>query len=431
MISIGTADITAEQSVLGAVLLKADVLDEIVYLEERDFSQARHQALYKVMRFLANKNKPVDIVSIMETYVKFGRVDELGGTDYLMQLAESCPSTSNVKYYADIVRSKAMGRRGQNLGLIIAGMNRDEYDSDEEYFAYIEQLVSEMRPQDNAKMLSFSETKDEYYQHLNTPAEFIKTGFPEYDKWAKGLWRGWLFVSAGRPSVGKTALALQRVYGVAKQNEGVVLVWSQEMKRNSLKDRMLSAVTGIPFQRIKTKNLNDQQQALLDSAYESFEYLPIFMQDSSGVTIDEIKATAKLFKKKHGKIAMIVVDYLQIMSIPQTKGDTRALAIGRVTTSAKQIAMEMNCCFMMLSQMTRESDKGGAPRRPVLSDLKESSSIEQDADVVEFLWSEGKTTKDGKVVNQTFAKGRDTGVNEFRLLFMNWKQKFIEMVDQE
>jgi replicative DNA helicase len=121
---------------------------------------------------------------------------------------------------------------------------------------------------------------------------------------------------------------------------------------------------------------------------------------------------------------MIVVDYLQIMSIPQTKGDTRALAIGRVTGQAKQIAMDMNCCFMMLSQMTRDSEKRG---RPQLSDLKESSSIEQDADVVEFLWSEGETTSQGKIVNQTFAKGRDIGVNEFKLLFLNWKQKFQEI----
>ncbi|MGW8428849.1 DnaB-like helicase C-terminal domain-containing protein [Peribacillus simplex] len=121
---------------------------------------------------------------------------------------------------------------------------------------------------------------------------------------------------------------------------------------------------------------------------------------------------------------MIVVDYLQIMNIPQTKGDTRALAIGRVTGQAKQIAMEMNCSFMMLSQMTRESDKRG---RPLLSDLKESGSIEQDADVVEFLWSEGAATKEGKIINQTFAKGRDIGINEFQLLFMNWKQKFTEL----
>ncbi len=429
MISTGT-EMAPEQSVLGAVFLDPDVLDEIAFLEERDFLIPKHKEIYKVMRFLEKRGKPVDIITVTEAYVKFGDIQKIGGVQYLSELAASCPTTANVKYYAELIRSKAMERRIKNTAQIIEGMSRDDYETDEEFFSYVEQLVTELRPVDNAKMLSFSETRDEYYTHLKTPAEFIKSGFSEYDKWAQGLWRGWLFISAGRPSVGKTALALQRINGVAKQKEGVVLVWSQEMKRDSLKDRMISAETGIPFQRIKMKDLNQKEQKLVDMAYDNFEYLPIFMQDSSGVTIDEIKATGKQFKRKHGKIAMIVVDYLQIMNIPQTKGDTRALAIGRVTGQAKQIAMELNCCFMMLSQMTRDSDKGGIPRRPVLADLKESSSIEQDADVVEFLWSEGERTSQGKIINQTFAKGRDIGVNEFKLLFLNWKQKFTELPDQ-
>ncbi|OIK13563.1 DNA helicase [Bacillus sp. MUM 116] len=427
MILIGENDVATEQSVLGAVFLDSSVLDDVVFLEERDFYIPRHQQIYKVIRYLESKGQPIDLITVTDALAKFGDLEGMGGVSYLSQLAQSCPTTANVEYYARIVRSKAMERRVKNTGDIINGMSRDDYESDEEFFSYVENLIAEMRPQDNAKMLSFSETKEEYYTHLKTPAEFIKTGFTEFDKWAQGLWRGWLFVSAGRPSVGKTAIALQRVYGVAQQKKGVVLVWSQEMKRNSLKDRMLSAVTGIPFQKIKNKNLNEKEQALLDMAYENFEYLPIFMQDSSGVTIDEIRATAKQFKKKHGRIAMIVVDYLQIMNIPQTKGETRALAIGRVTGQAKQIAMDMNCVFYMLSQMSRASEMKG---RPTLGDLKESSSIEQDADVVEFLWSEGETTSQGKIVNQTFAKGRDIGVNEFKLLFMNWKQKFTEVPDE-
>jgi replicative DNA helicase len=425
MISIGEAEkaVEAEQSVLGAVFLDSGVLDEITFLEERDFYIPKHQEIYKVMRWLEDKGKPIDIITVTETYMKGGRMDE-GGVSYFSQLAASCPSAANARYYAEIIRSKAFERRTKNMVEIIKGMSRDDYESDEEYFSYIEALVTEMRPQENAKMLSFSETKEEYYQHLKTPAEYIRTGFNEFDKWAGGLGRGWLFVSAGRPSVGKTAMALQRVYGVAHQKKGVVLVWSQEMKRNSLKDRMLSAITAIPLKKIKMKNLDPAEQKLLDRAYDNFEYLPIFMQDSHGVTIDEIRATAKQFKKKHGKIAMIVVDYLQIMSIPQAKNETRAQAIGRVTGTAKQIAMEQDCCFYMMSQMTRESVKKG---RPDLSDLKESGSIEQDADVVEFLWDEGERTSQGKIINQTFAKGRDIGVNEFKLLFLNWKQRFEEI----
>jgi replicative DNA helicase len=424
---IGANDIVAEQSVLGAIFLESSVLDDIVFLEERDFSVPRHQSIYKVMRYLEKKSQPVDIITVTNAIAKFGDIEGMGGVSYLSQLAASCPTTANIGYYARIVRSKAMERRMKNTADIISGMSRDDYETDEEFFSTVENLITDLRPQDNSKMLNFSETKEEYYTYLKTPAEFIKTGFTEFDKWSQGLGRGWLFISAGRPSVGKTAIALQRIYGVSSQDKGVVLVWSQEMRRNGLKDRMLSAQTGIAMKNIKSKNLSDKEQSLLDRAYKEFEFLPIYMQDSSGVTIDEIKATAKQFKKKYGKIAMIVVDYLQIMSIPQTKGDTRALAIGRVTGQAKQIAMDMDCCFMMLSQMTRESVKKG---RPDLSDLKESGSIEQDADVVEFLWDDGEKTSQGKIINQTFAKGRDIGVREFKLLFMNWKQKFTEIPDE-
>lgn len=423
---IGENDLSAEQSVLGAVLLDSNVLDEIIFLEDRDFLVVRHQSIYKVMRYLERKGSPIDIITVTDAIAKFGQVESIGGVSYLMQLAESCPTTANIEFYAKIVRSKALERRARNTGDIISGISRDDYESDEEFFSQIETLVSEMRPQEAGKMRGFSETRDRYFNHLAKKAEFIKTGFPQFDNWAKGLWRGWLFVSAGRPSVGKTAMLLQRLYGVAKQQDGVVLIFSQEMEDNQLKDRMIAQVTGISYQKIKSKTLNEAERGQLEIAYEGFEYLPIFIQDSAGVTIDEVRATARQFLKKHGKIACIAVDYLQIMNIPRKKGETRAEAIGRVTGEAKKIAREMNCCFMMLSQMSREFEKA---LKPQLSHLKESGSIEQDADLVEFLWNDPEDDNEmgGKVIQQTIAKGRDTGLNEFRLLFQGWKQHFTEL----
>ncbi|MBS4188680.1 AAA family ATPase [Bacillus sp. FJAT-49705] len=425
MHSIGENEVAAEQSVLGAVFLDASVLDEIVFLEERDFSINRHQQIYKVMRYLQKRGNPVDIITVSDAIVRFGGIENIGGVSYLSQIASSCPTVANVDYYAKIVRSKAIERRTQNMGEIIKGLSRDDYDSDEEYFSNIDALVQEMRPQAAAKMKSFSESKESYFEHLATKAEYIKTGFAQFDNWARGLWRGWLFVSAGRPSVGKTAKMLQRLYGVAKQHQGVVLIFSQEMGENELKDRMMSSVTGISYGRIKNKELDEKEKTLLDRAYEGFEYLPIFIQDSPNVSIDDVRATARQFKRKHGKIAVIAVDYLQIMNIPQKKGETRSQAIGNVTGAAKQIAREMNCCFMMLSQMSRAFE--GA-LKPQLSHLKESGSIEQDADVVEFLWHDpNDIVSGGKVIQQTIAKGRDTGLNEFRLLFQGWKQHFQEL----
>ncbi|MCM3456572.1 AAA family ATPase [Heyndrickxia oleronia] len=427
MHSIGEHDFQtdqAEQAVLGGVFLDSNVLDEIVFLEDRDFINEKHQQIYRVMRWLEEKNKPVDIATVAEMYVQHNKLDQIS-ISYLTSLAESCPSTANITYYAEIVRSKALRRRGEMVGYQIMQLSREDYESDEEYFSAIESKVAELRPQENGKMKSFEDARQDYFKHLRTRAEYIPTGFKQFDEWAHGLWEGWLFVSAGRPSVGKTAKLLQRVLGVAKANKGPVLIWSQEMGREQLYDRMISNITGIPYGRIKNKNLQIQEFGRVEDAYNELEELPIFIQDSSGVTIEEVRATAKRFKRKYGRIGMIAVDYLQIMKIPVRKGETRATAIGNVTSTAKQIAREMKCCFMMLSQMTRESENF---KKPTLAHLKESSSIEQDADVVEFLWHDPSDThQQGKVIQQLIAKGRDTGINEFRLLFRGWKQQFEEL----
>jgi replicative DNA helicase len=425
MNSIGENELVAEQSVLGAVFLDPNVLDNLTFLEDRDFSLGRHQSIYKVMRWLERKGQPVDIITVTDAIAKFGQIENIGGVSYLSQLVESCPSTANVDFYAKMVRSKALERRARNMGDIISGISRDDYESDEDFFSQIEALISEMRPKEAGKMKSLTETKEQYFEHLSKKAEYIRTRFPDFDIWAKGLWRQDLFISAGRPSVGKTAMLLQRIHGVAQSNEGVVMLWSQEMDENQVKDRMISRITGIPYANIRNKNLNDAQWTQVKNVYDTFEYLPIFIQDTSGVSIDEIRATARQFKRKYGKIAMIAVDYLQIMNIPQKKGETRAQAIGRVTGAAKQIARDMNCNFMMLSQMSRDFEKA---LRPQLSHLKESGSIEQDADMVEFLWHDPEDTHtEGKVIQQTIAKGRNTGLNEFRLLFRGWKQHFEEL----
>lgn len=418
-------EISAEQSVLGAILLEPNVLDEIIWLEPRDFISDRHRKIYEVMRYLESQNVPIDIVTVTAEYMKFGRVEDMGNVSYLTQLAESCPTTANIEYYAKIVRSRAIRRRGAQIGTKISELAYEDFESDEEYFAAVEALAEQIRPRKASKMLSFSESREDYLDHLTKEAEYIKTGFAQFDAWSRGLWRGWLFVSAGRPSVGKTAMLLQRLYGIARQNEGVVLLYSQEMDSNQIKDRMISATTGVSYSKIKDKKLTANELAVVTTMYEKLEKLPIFIQDSSGITIDEIRATTKLFKRKYGKIAVVAVDYLQIMHIPQKRGETRAQAIGNVTRSAKNIAREMNCAFMMLSQMTRESEQ---KKKPQLSDLKESGSIEQDADVVEFLWHDpNDTDQQGKVVQQFIAKGRDIGIKEFRLAFKGWQQRFVEL----
>lgn len=423
--------VKAEQSTLGAVFIDQNVLDDIAFLEGRDFASTRHEQIFNVMRYLHENTKPVDLITVTEEYSKFGQVENMGGVGYLSQLVDSCPSAANVKFHADIVRSKAIRRRGELTGEKIKQLSHEDFNTDEDYFSAVEKITGQIRPQEEGMLKSLKETRKPYFKHLNERIEFILTGFKAYDEWSNGLGRGDLHVLAGRPSVGKTAMLLARSIGIAKNpKSGVVLIFSQEMGENELKDRMVSQMTSIPFSNFKRKHFSDSQWAKVEEAYERLEDLPIFIQDTPGVTIEEVRAKARQIQRKHGRIAMIAVDYLQIMSIPQNKNENRAQAIGRVTGSAKQTAREMNCCFMMLSQMTRESDSGGKVLKPQLSHLKESSSIEQDADVVEFLWFDPKDAYEsgssGKVVQQFIAKGRNIGINEFRLIFNGWRQHFDE-----
>jgi replicative DNA helicase len=445
-------DLQAEQSVLGAVLLKPDCLDDISHLEQRDFLDERHQLIYGTMQYLYRRNIAVDRVSVSDPFhvkvvAHFANremIDQIGHVSYIAKLIDSCPTASHVEHYANIVRSKALGRRGAEKGREISNLAREDYESDEEYFAAIEEVVDDLRPQAISGMKSFEETEQSYMDHLNSKAEKMLSGFEQFDRWAQ-IWRGWLYIIAGRPSVGKTAKALQLGVGIARQRRevemlmvdtrdaGIVLVFSQEMDENELKDRLISNLSGVSYNRIINKGGEDgftpAEMDKIKDAYAELKSLPIYIQDKAAITIEEVRATARRLQKKHGKIAAIIVDYLQIMNIPQKKGERRDQAIGRVTGTAKQIARQMKCCFILLSQMTRDSENAEEPK---LSHLKESGSIEQDADVVEFLWHDPEDTEQGgKVIQSVFAKGRNIGTNKFRYLFQGWLQRYKELEKKE
>ena len=445
MSSIGLNDgLQAEQAVLGSVFLKPECLDDIIFLDPRDFASERHRLIFEVMRWLHDQELPVDLVSITSHFHKSGRVQELGGVSYLTRLASSVPSAANVVYYANMMRSQAIRRRGAETGHKIASLSHEDFDNDEDYFAAIEAFVDELRPGKLVELRSMSESKETYYQHLKTKAEKMLSGFEQYDRWAQ-IWRGWLYIIAGRPSVGKTAKMLQLAVGIARQRRevdglmrdmmdaGVVLIYSQEMSESRLKDRIISNLSGVSYNRIINKGgeegFTDDEWDRINNAYALLERLPIYIKDKPGVTIEEIRADGRKMKQKHGSIAAIFVDYLQIMRITLKRGEKRHEAIGRVTGTAKQLARELECCFIMLSQLSRASEEREEPK---LADLKESGSIEQDADVVEFLWHDPDDTETGgKVIQSLFAKGRDIGVNKFRYLFMGWLQRYKELERKE
>lgn len=419
----------AETSVLGAVLLDNSVLDDIMpLLEPRDFSVTAHELIWKAMQYLYQNNKPVDIITLSEMLQRYKRIEDVGGIQYLTKLVESVPSTSNARHYAEIVHSHAIRRRGAEAGEKIKKLSIEgAYDDVEDYFSEIERLAMSVRPNVGSNMKHLTDTKQDYMEYLQQKDDFILTDFLGFDEWMGGIGRGWLYILAGRPSVGKTAKALQMARGIAKQKKGEVLIWSQEMKREQLLNRMIAAESGVNAGRIRRKELTKQELEQIKQAYERLEQLPLHIHDARSVTIEEVKATARQVKRKYGKLGAIFVDYLTIMNIPQQNGETWAQAVAKVTRAAKNVAVELDCPFIMLAQLNRESKKQGK-KEPQLEHLRDSGAIEQDADVVEFLWEDpDDSDPNGTVVQSTIAKGRDVGLNKFRYLFKPWLQTFEEL----
>lgn len=417
--------IESENAVIGAVFLKNEVLDDIAdMLEPRDFTVTANELIWKAMKYQYTRNRPNDLVTITAMLQQYGRLDEIGGVTYLAQLANSSPTAANARYYAETVRSRAARRRANEAGIQIAQLAVEtEHDDDESFFQELERIALSVRPNVSGEMKSLAEARTEYFHFLSQKDDFINSGFPNFDEWMGGIGRGWLYILAGRPSVGKTAKCLQMMRGIAEQDAGHVLMWSQEMKRNQLLNRMMAPATGISGNRIRRKEFDQFELDRIHKAYDHLEKLPLHIEDAKNVTIDEVRATARQFKRKYGKLGAIFVDYLTIMRIPQKKGETRSQAVGYVTRTAKQIALELDCPFIMLAQLSRDGKD-----EPKLEHLRDSGEIEQDADVVEFLWHNPEDThKEGKVIQSIIAKGRDVGVNQFRYLFKGWIQKYEEL----
>lgn len=424
-------DYEAEQAVLASILLEGNKIDDVHFLQPRDFLLPSHRKVFEVMRYLVSKEIPIDLVTVTAEFNKFGRVEDMGSVSYLAQLMSSVPTAANVIWYAKRVKSLALRERGRQAGQRMIELANEDFESDEDYISANEDVIDELRPEEVAKMRGFADTREDYFRHLGSKAEKLKTGlFDQFDSWAQ-IWRGWLYILAGRPSVGKTAKALMLFLGIAKFNPGAgaVLLYSQEMGENEIKDRMVSMLAEVNYSMLINKGgeygFTEADWKKIEEAYDEVEKLPLFIQDSAGVTIDEIRTTVKQFIKTHGKVAAVIVDYLQIMEIPQKKGEQRPQAIGRVTKAAKLMARQMNFAFIMLSQLDREADDV----EPKLRHLKESGSIEQDADVVEFLWyNPDDQPRDGskKIINSIFAKGRNVGLNRFWLEFKYWYQKYVE-----
>ncbi len=411
----------AEAGVIGSVLKDSSVMDEVAsLLENTDFYHEANRLIWTAMVHNYQNGQPIDFITMSDTFMTYDRLDEVGGIDYLTKLTNAVPSSGAIKHYAELVREKSLRRK---MLLISEKIRKLAIESDDIRHATSEFEKLSLSMGVRREMVSVKDIRQEYFEHLKKQKNTILTGFKEFDEWSGGVGRGWLYILAGRPSVGKTAKALQMAMGMAKQNAGDVLIWSQEMGRNQVLDRMVCTVVQLNYNRVLRKMLEEHEMERAVRAYDWLEKLPLHIDDASGVTIEEIRSEARRMKRKTGKLGAIVIDYLGIMNIPQKPNQSRQQAIGEVTRSAKQLARELDCPIIMLAQMSRA---GAQVTEPELHHLKESGDIEQDADVVEFLYEneEIKDLQNGVGVISKIAKGRETGVRKFKYRFEGWYQRY-------
>lgn len=421
-----TGSLLSECAVLGAIIANPEAMSEAVtLLDKEDFADERHQWIWRAAKYLYDKKTPITIVTLTEMLNRYKKLEEAGGVSYMTELAASFPFASDIHAHAKVVKRESYKRKGMQLANDIVRLtNEDEFDTAEEYFTMIDSLVSNLRPKSNAgNMKGYDETEDEYFSYLESKDDNITTGFRGFDEWSGGIGRGWLFVTAGEPGVGKTAKALQIAAHIASQNVGQVLFWSQEMSRNQIKNRQLSCMTGVNYARIRRKELEPHEKEILRKAHRKLAETPLYVEDSSGITIEHIESVARQRERQHGQIGAIFVDYLTRMSIRQKNGESWSRAVGEVTKRFKWLAQELNCPVFLLAQLNREGHQG----KPALRNLRDSGEIEQEADVVEFLWVDSDdTSQDGKVVQSSIAKGREIGTNDFRYIFKGWIQRYEE-----
>jgi replicative DNA helicase len=384
----------AEQAVLGGLMLDNSGWDTVAdRVNEEDFYRRDHRLIFRAIAELAEKSNPLDAVTLSEWLEHNSLLDEVGGLSALGQLAQNTPSAANIKAYADIVREKSVARQLIAVGNQIAGSAFEaEGRETSELLNDAEKLVFEIAEQGSRGKRGFKSIRtllatavdriDLLFQQDN-PLTGVSTGFNDLDEMTAGLQPSDLIIVAGRPSMGKTTLAVNFAENAAIKHQVPVAIFSMEMPGESLALRMMSSLGHIDQHKIRTGKLDDDDWPRLTSAVSLLDTAPIFIDDTPALTPMEMRARARRLKREHD-IGMIVIDYLQLMTIGNTR-ENRTTEISEISRNLKALAKELEVPVIALSQLNRSLEQR-SDRRPVMSDLRESGAIEQDADVIMFIY---------------------------------------------
>lgn len=400
-------NIEAEQAVLGAIFLNTDALaDAMEYVEADDFYRRAHQILFQAMVNLNNDGEAIDVLTVQNYLTTNNQLDDVGGVAYIAELATSVPTAANAGYYAKIVEGKSMLRRLISTATNIITQANNGDDDVPSLLDSAERQIMDVSERRNRS--GFREIKDVLNEtlsdidRLSQQSEDITglpTGYREFDKMTAGLQPDNLIILAARPAVGKTAFALNIAQNVATSTDTSVAIFSLEMSAESLVNRMLCAEGSINANHLRTGQLDEGEWQNLIVAMGALSNTSIFIDDTPGVKMAEIRAKCRRLAKEKGNLGLVVIDYLQL--IEGSNKESRQQEVSEISRQLKKLAKELSVPILALSQLSRGVEQR-QDKRPVLSDIRESGSIEQDADIVAFLYrddyyerGESKSEEDG------------------------------------
>ena len=430
--------IEAEQSLLGALLLDNQAFDRVADLvTAEDFYRDDHRRIWRHIAKLIEANRPADVVTVSESIDASEDKDKAGGPAYIGALAQNTPSALNIRRYAELVRERSVQRRLAHVATDIAesalnpagkevGQLLDEAESKifeiAETGARRDQGLLEIKP-----VLARVFERIDHLYHRDNPSDVtgVPTGYAELDKKTSGLQQGELIIIAGRPSMGKTALALNIAEHVAVDNGLPVAIFSMEMSSTQLAMRMLGSIARVDQHKMRTGRLNDKEWGDLSEAMGKLHETPIYIDEAGALTALEVRARARRLKRQYSKLGLIVIDYIQLMAA-SSQGENRATEISEISRSLKAMAKELDVPVIALSQLNRAVDQR-PDRRPVMSDLRESGAIEQDADLILAIYREEvytPNTPQKGMAEIIILKQRNGPIGTVRLTFLGEYARF-------
>jgi len=427
--------IEAEQSLIGGLMLDALAWDKIAdVITADDFYRKDHRLIFTAISGLVESGSPCDVVTVSEHLDNRGELDSAGGLEYLATLSNETAGAANARAYAKILRERAMLRALISAGNEIAGSAfTNDGRTAAEVLEDAEKMVFEIADKGTRGKKGFKSLKEilpEAVDRIDTLHQSdgditgISTGYNEFDKMTAGLQPGDLVIVAGRPSMGKTTLAVNMAENAAIGSKVPTAIFSMEMPAQQLAFRMISSLGRVDQTHLRTGNFPDEDWSRINTAVQLMSEAPIFIDDTPSLSPGEIRARARRLQREHG-LGLIVVDYLQLMQVPGNK-ENRATEISEISRGLKALAKELSCPVIALSQLNRSVEQR-TDKRPVMSDLRESGAIEQDADLILFIYREEVYNQDTPrkgIADIAIAKQRNGPIGDFPLTFVGRYTKF-------